>query len=100
MIWLAVGCIGGLLLLLVTTIGWAVQPWAPWWVAQRGGSAGSIQLGDSGLPTVNGPVVQVPVIVPSAGGGVTDADRYRLARAAGFNGADAITAVAISIAED
>jgi hypothetical protein len=53
-----------------------------------------------GVPSISldgGAVVTVPVVGP---GMVTDVQRYQLARTAGFSPTDAITATAISIAED
>jgi hypothetical protein len=49
------------------------------------------------IPLGDGAAAPVPIIAPGA---VSDVERYQLALAAGFSAADAITATAISIAED
>lgn len=88
--WWLGGTLLGLLLIVAINVGIHIQPWSPWWFAR--GDVGSIALGD-GMPAQQGaPAVHA--------GAVTDLDRYSLARAAGFNALDAITATAISIAED
>jgi Lysozyme like domain len=76
-------------------LGILVQPWAPFWLS---GQTGPI----AGTP----PPVNLPVPAPDPGnlnpyhGFVSDSQRYILARAAGFSAPDAITATAISIAEN
>lgn len=75
-----------------------VQPWAPWWFQKEGVSVSAPVLLDipgEGAITVADTGNLKPII-----GAVTDAQRYQLARAAGFNAADAITATALSIAEN
>lgn len=79
------------LLMLAPIIGMLVDPFAPW---QFSGHLGQVADGQ--------PVVAVPFdpsVIPVTNGGVTDAFRYQLARAAGWSHDDAITAVAVSIAE-
>jgi hypothetical protein len=82
------------LLVIAITVGVHVQPWSPWWFAR--GDVGAIVLNNDVPVVQNAQNVQTDV----RGGRVTDLDRYSLARAAGFSGPDAITATAISIAED
>lgn len=80
------------LLLLAPLLGILVQPFAPWWLS---GHTGEVAAGE--------PVAGVPFdpsTIPVVRGGVTDAFRYQLARAAGWDSASAVIAVAISIAED
>ena len=80
------------MLLLAPIIGLLADPWAPW---RLSGHVGDIPVG--------GPVVADPIdpaSMPVVAGGVTDAFRYQLARAAGWSVAEAIIATAISIAED
>jgi hypothetical protein len=87
-----VGSVSTLGLVIATSVGWMIQPWAPWWFA--GGDVATLPLGNP--PPVSGNAS--PPVVHA--GGVTDMQRYGLARGAGFNAQDAITAAAISIAED
>lgn len=78
----------GFLLLTLPMLAVHVQPWSPWWFS----------------------TVQVATVQPSAdpsapppqlgGGAVTDAQRYQLARAAGFSPELGILMTAISIAEN
>lgn len=84
--WLLGGLIGTLLVLAPLMAVFA-QPWAPIWFGMRG------------TPVVAEP--GVPIDPGDLGGGfVSDAQRYQLARAAGWSGSDSITATAISIAEN
>ncbi|HEY1298226.1 MAG TPA: transglycosylase SLT domain-containing protein, partial [Chloroflexota bacterium] len=53
--------------------------------------------GVTSIPLDASAVVPMPIVRPGA---VTDVQRYQLARGAGFSPTDAITATAISIAED
>lgn len=78
---------GGLvvLLFLAPLIGLFSMPWAPFWFGQRGALAGGATF-----EPVTG---QVP-------GTVSDVERYELALAAGWNASDAVTATAISFAEN
>ncbi len=93
--WVVIGVVAVFalpILMLAPMLGILVSPWAPWWLS---GQVGQIAVGE--------PVAAVPFdpsIIPVVRGGVTDAFRYQLARAAGWSREDAITAVAISIAED
>lgn len=73
--------------------GMLVSPWAPW---RFSGHVGPV-VGD-GVGSV--PVVVDPGDLVTGHGFVSDFQRFQLAIAAGWNVADAITAVAISIAED
>lgn len=82
----------GPLLLLAPIIGILVDPWSPF---RLSGQVGQISAAPPAEATPFDPI-SIPVIH----GGVTDAFRYQLARAAGWNPAEAIVAVAISIAED
>ena len=80
------------LLLLAPVLGMLVDPWAPF---RFSGQVGQVEAAP--------PVAAVPfdpAVIPVIHGGVTDAFRYQLARAAGWGPAEAITIVAISIAED
>ena len=82
----------GPLLLLAPILGILVSPWAPFWLS---GQTGDI----AGTPSEPLPVAAVdPGVLTPAHGFVSDAQRYILARAAGFS--DPITATAISIAEN
>jgi hypothetical protein len=90
--WLLGGLVAALLL-LAPLIGLFAQPWAPIWFGQH--APQTIHFEDhAAAPVV---AVDVPQI---AHGFVSDGERYLLARAAGFSPVDAITATAISIAED
>lgn len=88
MYWL-IGSLCIAVLLLAPVIGVFAQPWAPVWFGIRDTSA-PVPIGDSGGidPGLLG------------GGHVSDAERYQLARMAGWSAQDAITATAISIAEN
>lgn len=77
------------------------QPFGQWWLAGVGGGAGAVSApvsGGSGETAVLVPR-SITALVLSAGV-VSDAERYQLARGAGWSAADAIVATAISIAED
>jgi hypothetical protein len=79
-------------------LGWFLQPMAPWWFGVQPGS-GAFTIG-SAEPSLIG---TVPVITAPADGPqplVSDAQRYLLAIGAGFSAAEAVTATAISIAEN
>jgi hypothetical protein len=85
------GLVAGLVLLVLSVI--AAMPW--------------LGLGAPGQPDsvvhISVPVqavVALPVPVQVGAGMVSDVERFLLARAAGFSPLDAITATAISIAED
>lgn len=93
--WLAFGVVllfGMPLLLLAPVLGILVDPFAPWRL--------SGQVGDVEASAPQDAVPFDPSTIPVIRGGVSDVFRYQLARAAGWNAADAILAVAISIAED
>jgi len=79
-------------LLLAPLLGMLVDPWAPF---RFQGTPGEL--------TVSPPAEAQPFdpgTIPVVHGGVTDSFRWQLARASGFSPAEAIIAVAISIAED
>lgn len=82
----------GPMIFLSGLVGLFVQPWSGFWFGEQ--PVGSIVIG---TPSDNSAIVLQPVV---SAGHVTDAQRYQLARAAGFVGADAVTATALSIAED
>lgn len=94
--------VGGLAIVILMgapMLGLFLQPMSRWWFGQQPGS-GAFSLT---TPLVDAPVVAVPVVtqpVTVAAGAVSDVERYLLAIGAGFTGGDAITAVAVSIAED
>lgn len=74
-------------------LGILLNPLAPWWLSGQGAVA------------IGAPVVTVPVTVPAGPAPgpqtiVSDVQRYLLAIGAGFAPSEAITAVAISIAEN
>jgi Lysozyme like domain len=73
-------------------LGYAEQPWWPWWVSTPGAftlptGVDSVPLGPITLPIGPQPLV-------------SDVERFQLARGAGWNLDEAITATALSIAED
>jgi Lysozyme like domain len=74
-------------------LGLLEQPLAPWWFSGKSTIAVDAQPGTdvTTLPLGN---------PPASSGGVTDLQRYLLAIGAGFSPSEAITATAISIAED
>jgi hypothetical protein len=80
----------GPILMAAPLIGMMASPWGPFWFGER--AATTIDVGGQ---------TAAPVDVPQiAHGFVSDAERYLLARAAGWTFQEAITAVAVSIAED
>lgn len=80
-----------------TMLGFLTSPWAPWWFS-RAARAGGGEVRDQAPPV---PTVQVdPLDLALGHGFVSDAQRYILARAAGFSAGEAIIATAISIAEN
>jgi len=84
------------LLFFAPLIGLFGQMWAPFWFGQQQMLPIAI-----GTPIVIGMPTPTPAPIPTVGAGmVSDSQRYQLARAAGWNPADAITATAISFAED
>lgn len=86
---------GIVVLVLIGTpmLGILAQPLAPFWLSgQR-----TISVGEPAFPIIVPPIIIPPVIAP---GGVSDVQRYLLAIGAGFTASEAITATAISIAED
>lgn len=97
--------------MLVSTSTWALavmaQPGGIYWLAAH--APPEIQAKHplvpirttGGAAVVTAPDSSVPIVdVGTIGGNVTDAQRYGLAREAGWSALDAITAVAISIAEN
>jgi|SRR5437870_7983451 len=79
------------ILMAAPLIGMMASPWSAFWFGKR--AATTIDLGREAAVVA----VDVPQI---AHGFVNDRQRYLLARAAGWTFQEAITAVAISIAED
>ncbi|GAC1645629.1 MAG: hypothetical protein NVS4B6_19190 [Mycobacterium sp.] len=100
MLW-TVGGMLGTVLLVALTVAWHIQPLSPWWFAGKGTGAIRFDVPDTGsdsaVPSAPATPESWPVI---ASGKVTDLERYALARAAGFSALDAVTAAAISMAED
>jgi len=89
--WIGVGLACFAMFFLAPLVALFSQPWAPWW------------FGHHGEPLNGIPVQPVPgdVTIPGiAHGFVDDRQRYILARAAGWSPDDAITATAISMAEN
>jgi hypothetical protein len=82
-----------------------VQPGGGWWLVSQDPEARQ-EAERRGLPTIPAPLsgslpassANSPVVVPP--GMVSDLDRARLTLAAGWSGEDAVTALAISFAED
>lgn len=72
------------------------QPWGQWWAAGQFGP--SLVHSGSGASFVGGGTAIT--INPSAGGLTSIFERYQLATSAGFQGQNAIIAVAVSLAED
>jgi hypothetical protein len=79
----------GLLMFLAPIVGMHSQAWAGFWFGVR-----------AEAPVVGAPADSDSLMPPAVSGAVTDVQRYQLARAAGFNAADAIIATALSIAEN
>jgi len=82
----------GPVLFMAFLVGLFVQPWAPWWFGQQAQPLGVVPI-DGVLPV--DPDTMAPIT-----GMVSDAQRYQLARMAGWSAQDAVLATAISIAED
>src|SRR5215207_6457097 len=80
-----------LLFLMAPMIAYYSQPWAPWWLADRSAPVVAPYTGGAAADPYD---LGAPII----SGRVADYERYQLARAAGFNAADAILATALSIA--
>ncbi len=98
--WLAIGLaiVFGPMLFGAIMVGWFVQDWSRWWFGQQqalpitlisGGGVTGDNIGDIPLAPILGPQ---PI--------VSDHQRYLLALGAGFSLDEALTATAISIAED
>lgn len=83
----------GPLLLIAPIIGLLAQPWSPWYIS--GGAMQSPVLIGDGPQLIFDPGNLAPIA-----GMVTDVQRFQLARQAGWSPTDAITATAISIAEN
>ena len=80
-------------------VGFMVQAWAPFWIGQRGPMPPSVVTGGQGPDVIDiGTLPLAPVLGPRPI--VSDHERYQLALAAGFSLEEAITATAISIAEN
>lgn len=97
MTWIAwlLGALGGVMF-MSGMVGYLAQPWASFWVAGHN-TPDVVIAGDVPAAAGSDPLNLLPVPLQ---GIVSDAQRYRLARAAGWSPPDAITAVALSIAED
>jgi len=84
-----------LALMFAPILGYLSSPWAPFWM--KGSNAVP-------PPMVIEPVASGPVdpldLQPMPGAHISDAQRYQLARTAGWNVEDAIVATAISLAEN
>ncbi len=83
-------------------VGMFVQPWAPWWFGQQGGStASSIPIDSTGSVPFVPSVPSIPLEPPTThAGNVSDAERFQLISAAGAPPNVAVIMTAISIAED
>lgn len=95
--WAIIGTLAfvfGPMLFMAPIIGMLTDPWAPF---RLSGQVGTIDA----LPVPELPGVTIPAgDLSPIHGRVTDAQRYQLARAVGWNPPDAIIITAISIAED
>jgi hypothetical protein len=89
----ALAIVMGPLLLIAPVIGLLAQPWSPWYVS-GGAMQPPVLIGDGPQP------IGDPGNLAPTAGMVTDAQRHQLARQAGWSPSDAITATAISIAEN
>lgn len=110
-LWQLVVAAGVALVMLIATMLWAISViYNPsgggvyWLAAQSHPEIGAQVPAPRGfvpvlpaIPLDGGAAVSVPSVGPGA---VTDVQRYQLALGAGFSATDAITATAISIAED
>ncbi len=78
------------------------QPWSPWWFQKKDGSA--LPVAVDSLPAGSIDIGALPLGPAPAHSGpqplVSDSQRFELAVEAGFTHEEAITATAISIAED
>ncbi len=88
------------MLLNAPMLGMLSSPWAPYWFSHEAISGGGTIAAGGEQPAVTeiGDLPLGPVLGPHPL--VSDRDRYQLALAAGFSAEEAITATAISIAED
>lgn len=82
-------------LFMAPILGYLSSPWAPFWLHGSNSIPPPILI-DPGVPAVPFD----PDNLNPLRGHVTDAQRFQLARVAGFSHADAIIATAISIAEN
>lgn len=83
----------GPLLLIAPIIGLLAQPWTPWYIS-GGAMQPPVLIGDGPQPILD------PGNLAPLAGMVSDAQRYQLARQAGWTLEQAIIATAISIAEN
>jgi len=91
--WWIVGALTAFLLVMSPVMGYLAQPWAPFWL--KGANAVPPPV----VVSSNEQTVDLDNLAPIVGM-VSDSQRYRLARAAGWGTEDAIIATAISIAEN
>lgn len=94
--WLLGGLAAFALVFMSSMVGLYSQSWAPFWFA--GSNAAPVAGRSLGEP-VAGPAPDPGNLAPLSGF-VSDSQRYQLARFVGWNAADAVIAVAISIAEN
>jgi hypothetical protein len=90
------GCVLFLLGALAPMIGMLSSPWAPWWFSSAAKSGGTLTQTDGSIAVITLP----PGGLDLGHNIVSDVDRYQLALYASFSPAEAITATAISIAEN
>lgn len=88
----------GPLAISAVLLGFLAQPWAPFWIGERGPRPPIVVSSDGHPATDLGLLPLAPDLGPHPL--VSDRDRYLLARAAGFSHDEALTATAISIAEN
>lgn len=96
--WIALGLAALFALFIAQQAAFMSQPWSAFWLARPTAAPRIITIPVDGIPT--GTTEPDQGALEPIHGMVTDAQRYQLARAAGFSAADAIIATAISIAED
>lgn len=87
-----IGAVVAVLLVLSPIMGYLASPWAGFWLGDSHSMPPSI--------IIEAPSPTDPLDLASIQGSVSDAQRFQLARTAGWAVEDAIIAVAISIAED
>lgn len=87
------GTLVALLLVMSPILGYLSSPWAAFWLKGNNAVPPALVV-DTSAPQID-PADLAPIV-----GVVSDAQRYQLARLAGWNVEDAILATAISIAEN